>query len=55
MSTVGKLVKILVSMVTSLFCNRKQIGFCQKKKKYTVRVATKLLKNFRGKINSQAR
>jgi len=54
MSTVGKLVKILVSMVTSLFCNRNQIGFCQKKK-YTVRVATKLLKNFRGKINSQAR
>lgn len=40
-------------MVTSLFFRTNQIGFCQEK--YAGRVATKLLKNFRGKINSKAR
>lgn len=52
MSMVSKPTKILLSMVTSLFCNGNQIGFCQEK--YTSSTDTKLLKNCRGKIKSKA-
>jgi len=51
-SMIGKPAKIPLSMVTSLFCNGNQIGFCQEK--YNTSANTKLLKNYRGNIKSKA-